>query len=308
MDHIRSSRALGVRHTEAVVKLTRVTGCVARSFRLVRVLGVNAAICAAMLPVEPVAAVERLTLGLDRLTLTDVEESPETRSESTIVEIPMVITIKEPTDRQIGYRLRLSLFFAWNNVRFEDIDGDDIEAGLNTLTLVPGIELMIPIGERWMVRPYGQIGGIGALDVPGHRWMASLGSRATASWRFERWIFSAGGRAEYTLVLNEDWRRTDDVAFVDLGADFSFPLWFDVEGEPAAAGVFVIPRYYVNRADLVGQDGFDLGVESHVEVGVSFQIHDRPKLWFITLPRWYGIGSRFARDHSSLRIYLGFPF
>jgi len=119
---------------------------------------------------------------------------------------------------------------------------------------------------------------------------------------------SLGGRLEYTAVFDEDWRRTDDVAFVDLGGDFSFPLWFNVKGERAAMGFFVIPRYYINPAEIVGQDGFDLGVDSHLEIGASFQIHDHPKLWLIKFPKWYGIGARLAQNHRSLRIYLGFPF
>jgi hypothetical protein len=246
--------------------------------------------------------------GLGDLDLTSIEESPETSSESTIVEVPIPITLRAPDDGRIGIRLRLSVFFAWNNVRFKDIEGDDLATSLETLTVVPGIEFMIPVGERWMVRPYAQIGGLKSLDIPGQRWMASLGSRALGVWPFEKWILTAGGRFEYTAVYGDSWNRTDDVSFVDLGADFSFPLWFDVKGERAAMGFFVIPRYYLAPAEIVGQDGFDLGVDSHIEVGVSFQIHEQPKLWFIKFPKWYGIGARFAENHRSLRIYLGFPF
>jgi len=251
---------------------------------------------------------ETYSLGLGDLNLTTIEESPETSTESTIVEIPVPITLRAARDGKFGIRLRLSVYFSWNDVRFEDIEGEDIAASLETLTIVPGIEFMFPVGESWMVRPYAQIGGLKALDVPGHRWMASLGSRASVFWQFDRWVLSAGGRFEYTAVFNEDWSRTDDVAFIDLGADFSFPLWFNVNGERAAAGFFVIPRYYLNPSEIVGEDGFDLGVDSHIEIGVSFQIHERPKLWFIELPKWYGIGARFAENHRSLRIYLGFPF
>ena len=248
------------------------------------------------------------SFGLGDVNLAAIEGSPETSAESTIVEIPLPITLKAPRDGKIGIRLRLSVFFSWNNVRFQDINEDDIAASLNTLTFVPGVEFMIPVGERWMVRPYGQIGGLAALDIPGHRWMASLGSRASGVWQFDRWILSAGGRLEYTAVYDEDWRRVDDVSFVDLGGDFSFPLWFNVKGERAAMGFFVIPRYYINPAEIVGQDGFDLGVDSHLEIGASFQIHDNPKLWFIKFPKWYGVGVRLAEDYRSLRIYLGFPF
>ena len=251
---------------------------------------------------------QNLSLGLGDMSLAAIEDSPETSTESTIVEIPLPITLRAPKDGKIGIRLRLSLFFSWNNVRFMDINEDDIAASLNTLTFVPGVELMIPVGEQWMVRPYGQIGGVGALDIPGHRWMASLGSRASGVWQFDKWVLSAGGRLEYTAVFDEDWQRTDDVAFVDLGGDFSFPLWFNVKGERAAMGFFVIPRYYIDPAEVVGQDGFDLGVDSHIEIGASFQIHDNPKLWFIKFPKWYGVGARFAENHRSFRIYLGFPF
>jgi hypothetical protein len=251
---------------------------------------------------------EGLRLELDERSLRDIESAPETSTESTIVEIPVPITLRAPKDGSFGIRLRLSVFFSWNDVRFEEIDGEDIMASLETLTIVPGLEFMVPVGERWMVRPYGQIGGLQALGVSGHRWMASLGSRASVFWPFEKWTLSAGGRFDYTSVFDEDWRRTDDVSFVDVGGDFSFPLWFNVKGERAGAGVFLITRYYIDPAGSVGQDGFDLGVDSHVEIGASFQIHGKPKLWFVKLPRWYGVGARFAENHRSLRIYLGFPF
>ncbi len=251
---------------------------------------------------------QSLSLGLGDMNLATIEGSPETSTESTIVEIPLPITLRAPKDGKIGIRLRLSVFFSWNNVRFMDIEGDDIAASLNTLTIVPGVEFMVPVGERWMVRPYIQIGWLDKMDIPGQRWMASLGSRASGVWRFDRWVLTTGGRLEYTAVFDEDWRKTDDVSFVDLGADFSFPLWFNVKGERAAMGFFLIPRYYVDPAVIVGQDGFDLGVDTHIEIGVSFQIHDNPKLWFVKIPKWYGIGARFAEGHRSLRIYLGFPF
>ena len=259
-------------------------------------------------PILEAQSRRNLALGLDGLSLAAIENAPETSTESTIVEIPLPITLRAPKDGKIGIRLRLSVFFSWNNVRLVDLEGEDIAASLNTLTIVPGIEFMVPVGEQWMVRPYAQIGGLEALDVPGHRWMASLGSRASVNWPFEKWILSAGGRLDYTSVFDEDWRRTDDVFFVDLGGDFSFPLWFNIKGERAGAGFFVIARHYIDPAEFVGQDGFDLGVDSHIEIGASFQIHDNPKLWFIKIPMWYGIGARFAENHRSLRIYLGFPF
>lgn len=251
---------------------------------------------------------EGLSLGMDQIDLTAIEDSPSGSADSTIVEIPAPITLRAPGDGRIGIRLRLSVFFSWNSVRLVDIEDGDIVASLRTLTVVPGVELMIPVGERWLIRPYGQFGGLSALDRPGHRWMASLGARAGGRWPFEKWILMAGGRVDYSSVFDENWDRTDDVFFVEVGGDVSFPLWFDVFGERASAGVFVMTRGYMDNADLVGQDGFDLRVDGHIEFGVSFQIVDKPKIWFVGLPKWYGFGVRLAEDNRSMRIYLGFPF
>ena len=137
---------------------------------------------------------EGLTLGLDRVDLTAIEESPSATAESTIVEIPAPITLRAPRDGKMGIRLRLSVFISWNNVRFVDIEDDDIAASLRTLTVVAGIELMIAVGDHWRVRPYGQFGGLSALDMPGHRWMAALGARAGGRWSCEKWMLMAGGR------------------------------------------------------------------------------------------------------------------
>ena len=249
-----------------------------------------------------------MTLGLSDAELPPVEDPPSASSESTIVGIPILIDLKKQVGRKIGYRLRMSLYFSWKDVSFQDITGDDIKASFNSITVVPGIEFLVPVGERWLVRPYAQFGGVNALDIEGHRWIGSLGSRTNASWDFERWIFSAGGRLDYTTILDENLDKTDNVAFVDVMVDFSFPLWFNVMGDRALAGVFVIPRYYLSTSDLVGQGGFALGVESHIEIGASFQIHERPKVGFIKIPKWYGIGGRFAENYTGLRIYFGFPF
>jgi hypothetical protein len=246
--------------------------------------------------------------AVDRVHLAAIEDSPSASTDSTIVEIPIPITLKAPEDGAVGYRLRLRMMFAWNDVRFIDVGGEDIATSLQTLTVVPGFELMIPVAERWMIRPYVEFGGLSSLDVSGHRWIASLGARAFMDRSFERWLLTVGGRFDVTTVLDEDWSQTDDVVYADVGADFSLPLWFDVMGERAAGGLYLIARGYLEPAELAGQEGLDLGVDSHLEVGLSFQIHDTPKIWFIKLPRWYGIGGRFAEDHRSFRVYLGFPF
>jgi hypothetical protein len=241
-------------------------------------------------------------------TLTAIEQSPETATESTIVEVPVSFTLRPAEAGRIGFRLRLSVMFAWNNVRFKDLDGEDIAASLRTLTVVPGAELVVPVGERWLLRPYAQLGGLEALGVDGHRWLASLGTRAGASWDLKSWRLQTGGRLEYTTILDEGGRRVDEVSFLELGAGFSWPLGVTVMGEPASAGIFVIPRLYINPAVLVGRDGLISDLDRHLELGASFEIAGRPELWFVKLPSWYGVGVRLAPGHRSLRSYLGFPF
>ncbi|MEN8165588.1 MAG: hypothetical protein ABFS37_15780 [Acidobacteriota bacterium] len=249
----------------------------------------------------------------DRLSLAqgadlNIGEEGSTDSESTVVKLPFAITVKKPEAGRIGVKLRAPVYFSWNHTKISDIDGDDISYSLKTLVITPGVEVLIPVGERWMLRPFAEFGAISALDIGEHAWLGSTGMRASSSWDLTGWRLTAGGKVQYTLAWTEDWKTHDDVGSLEIGGGAGFPLWFDFLGDRPTAGFFFFPRWYFEDLIIEGAEGVALQVDRHLELGLSFELPRQPKVIGIKLPAWYGVGYRFADDYGAWRIYLGFPF
>ena len=238
-----------------------------------------------------------------------VADEPESaRTDSAVVKLPFAVTLREPSDGRVGFKLRIPVYFSWYHTKLTDIEGDDITRSLQTLVVTPGIEVLIPVDDHWMIRPFAEFGAISALNLGENAWLGAAGVRASASWRFPEWRLITGGRLRYTIGWTDDWAAHDDVAFIELGAGAAVPLWFTTLGDRPFGGIFVAPRRYFDNLFVEGPGDASFNVSYHVEVGISFELPQQSKLLGVRLPAWYGVGYRFAPDFGAWRIYLGFPF
>ncbi len=225
-------------------------------------------------------------------------------AESTVVKFPIPIRLTSPEDGRIGVKLRVPVYFAWNNVAFQDVEGDDIVRSLQTLTVTPGVELLIPAGQRWLVRPYAEVGAIGALEQGDLAWIAATGARASAAWDHGRWRFLAGGRLQYAIGFADDWDLRNDIGSLEIGGGAALPLWFEAAGDRPRAGLFVFPRWNFDNLALADDNDATLSIDWFVEAGLSFEWPTRPRVLGIKLPSWYGLGYRFG---PRLRRHPGLP-
>ncbi len=248
------------------------------------------------------------SLSLARGGDLEITEPGSSSTESTVVKLPFAITLREPAPEHVGFKLRMPVHFSWNKTTLADLGGDDFAYSLRTLVITPGLEVLIPVGERWMLRPFAEFGAIAALNLDEQAWLASVGMRASSPWDFPGWRLTAGGQVMYTTSWTEDWNSHDDVGSIEIGGGASFPLWFDLLGDRAMGGVFLFPRLYFEDLLIDGPDGTALEADRHVELGLSFELPRQPVILGVKLPAWYGFGYRFADTYGAWRIYLGFPF
>lgn len=281
---------------------------------LYRKTAVNAiGILAVMAGLLPTPSVFAQNISWNNLSLAqgadmDIGDDGSASAESTVVKLPFSIPLKKSVDGRAGFKLRVPVYFSWNNARITDINGEDISRSLKTLVITPGVEVLIPTGERWLLRPFIEFGGISALDIGEHAWLGSTGIRASAPWDFKKWRLTAGGRLQYSLAWTKDWDAHDDVGSIEIGGSATFPLPFNMQGDRPMGGLFLFPRFYFDDLMIQSEEGATLEVDRHVEVGISFELPRQPKIIGIKLPAWYGVGYRFSSDYGAWRIYLGFPF
>ena len=79
--------------------------------------------------------------------------------------------------------------------RATDTNGQRLSLNQQSLSVVPGAELQIPVGERVVLKPFAQAGivhafgsGVGNPDA----WVCRAGARAVAQWRSGAYTYSVG--------------------------------------------------------------------------------------------------------------------
>jgi len=228
--------------------------------------------------------------------------------DSVSFRIPVNITLRRHEERRIGVKLRLPMNFATNRVRLDEIGQEEIAASLKTMTVTPGLELLIPVGSGWLVKPYGEVGALRELDSSTSVWLVSGGVKAEGRWRSPPHDLRGGAALQHTSTYDRGWDTRNTFTAFDLGGDFAVPLWFSVMGERARGGGFLIVRHYLKELEFTTPGGASTGISDHIEVGLSFTLPRRPRLLGVQIADWYGLGVRVGDGYRGIRFYLGFPF
>ena len=223
-----------------------------------------------------------------------------------VLRAPLVVTLREPSATQWGWRVTLPATVAVAQFDLRDFDLGQVRA--QGMTFMPGIEADIPLRNAWSLRPF-----------------ASLG----AGWEFEHatssTLYSVGASAVRL-------RATDSEARMSLGAKIAYAgywagqqhsnlLQFSLGGEwTVPLGVAVADRGLLLAASLVGTSyqaeeldmnlpaSGSLTVSREVEVGVSLAVV-RPFVILGGSVDHIGIAYR-AGDNGlrGIRLVTSFPF
>lgn len=215
------------------------------------------------------------------------------------------IDLRKQEDDRIGIKLTLPLSFGLQEIDANTITNPDLEDLFTTASFVPGVELVLPVGQRWTVKPFGNIG-----------WGTTLNSSESA------WIYFGGAKSRYMF----NWGKAD-LGFVNellwsgyqpnVGKDDHFSrIMFGLEADyPIGKAKFrkqqllIRPHflYYRYFNDLEFLVDFDtstiISLEEEVEVAVAVGTKELQKFW-IFRPNRIGVGLRLSQDLTGIRIFL----
>jgi len=264
------------------------------------------AVLTAALAVTPLAMAQDGDLGALLFVRSEagLDASVETRS-TQAYRIPMGYTIRDPDEKQLGLRLTFPVSFGFYELEAASSVGDVFER-LNTVTVAPGVELHLALGEHWELRPYGEAGVATATTGGGSEVQYAVGVRSQGEYSWPRFELMLGGSASYKSPRS-DRSIIHDYTTFSVGADAQIPLGFSIGSRRARGGVYGITRYFPDIELGAGELADPLRIRFVNEVGLSFSTDPVLKLWKIRLP-WIGIGYRFGDLFSGVRVNFSFPF
>jgi hypothetical protein len=221
-----------------------------------------------------------------------------------VYRIPLSATVRDLEDKPWGLRVTFPVSLGGYEVSAATSLGDLAER-LSTVTIVPGVEFLLPAGSSWTIKPFAEAGLTAASDTDDETdVLYGTGVRARGEYRPARSVVTLGGALEYRGGGSE--AVIKQYSTLAAAADVQWPLGFSLGGRPARGGLFVAVRNFsdVKLRDL---DTKPFEVSTSYEAGVSFATEPPLRLWKLPLP-WLGLAWRHSDAVSGLRLYLAFPF
>ena len=222
---------------------------------------------------------------------------------SQVLIIPVSIWLRRLTDgRKLGLRLRLTGVIGYQD--FERLDEFKVES-LRFGGLFPGIEFMIPLSDRSMLRPFADIGiGLTNSEIE-ELLLTTFGLRTEFVFPWKRWELGLEPRVQAGVSWANTELVDDEYVMLTAGMDARYPLGFQIGGETPDIGAYFEPGYFLNTLEFTGVGGTGESIEKQYEIGVTIGFREQaPKIWFVRVPR-IGVGYRFGDGLTGLRIRIG---
>ncbi len=247
------------------------------------------------------ARAQELEPLLELLDHADGVSDAEARS-LTLYRIPFGYTIRDVEEQGWGLRLTLPMSLGAHDLRASSGLGD-VLARVETVDVVPGVELHLRAGDHWRLKPFGEVGVTASTWDGETELLYALGLSARGSYQPGPVAVTLGGAAHYASARSRS-SRIDDYSMLSLGVDAQLPLGVHLGSRAVSGGLYAIGRAFPGLT-FPASPGLDVG--QVWEVGLSFSTEPVLRLWNVDLP-WIAVGYRFGDVFTGIRFSLSFPF
>ena len=203
-------------------------------------------------------------------------------------------SLAETGARKLGIEIRYPVTVGFHDI--EDLGGIIEDDNFATASFTPGIELEIPVNQRWYLRTLAHVGWGSDLRDDDSAWIYYAGIKS-------RYVFPAS-KYEWSLLnalyyagYTPDEGRSDHLAVAQIGAELRQPLdRATIKGEPVDLHWKVMYSFLGNELHFNLPDGTFDPIGDQIEIGLQMSLRNRPfKLWFFDIHR-IGLGYQFSSD------------
>jgi len=218
--------------------------------------------------------------------------------------IPIAFTVISAEDGKFGLRIRLTTYAGIYSFDFDD--AIDLDLRFESLAATPGVEMLVPVGKGWTLKPFAEIGYGRDFENALDYGVWSVGMRTIVTWPVKEWDLSFGTKVQYLSTFTSNIAAADDFGEIRLGFDARHPLPLSFRGNQSDLSAYYIRRQWVDA--VIERDGPEpLEIRYSNEIGLTFGTSPKAKLWFFNLPR-IGLGYRWGPNIKGIRLNFGFPF
>lgn len=209
--------------------------------------------------------------------------------------------------REGYWGLNLNLPFAIGIYNFKGLPLDGpVPDRVETLTILPGIELPRQITNRWRLTPFVDLGAGKNLSGNNLTMVYGFGVKSLYEFSWKNFDMELANRFLYAGNEAQNTRLAHNFRAMETIITANHDLPFKIDHKPLVTSLYLGNYLYSNLA-FIRFNNRDFNINIQYETGVTLAIKKPAKFWFVSNPR-IGVGYRFGDDLSVFRLVFGSPF
>jgi hypothetical protein len=222
-----------------------------------------------------------------------------------VLRLPFAYTIRRASEEQWGVKLILPVTAAFAQFDLRDFDLGNVST--SGMTIVPGVELEIPMSPAWTVRPFLSAGWGREFQRDSSAIIYSAGVSSAWQRPVNENLLTALG-AKFVYAGYQSGGEESQLAALSLGGDLGFPLPMEISGRQAILGTQLIGTIYFNDLEFLMPGSGVKEVSQEVEVALTLGVRRPIEVLGVAFDR-IGLGYRWGSDGlRGVRLVGSFPF
>lgn len=222
-----------------------------------------------------------------------------------VLRLPFTYTVRKPNEEQWGLKLTLPVSAAFAEFDLRSFDLGQLHT--TGVSVLPGIEVEIPLSDAWTVRPFANVGGGWEFRSDSSAFIHAVGVSTLYRQPLGENVLSAvGGKFVHAGYRSGDEKST--LAALSVGGDLGFPLSLDFSGRQAVLGTQLIGTAYFNDLDMLLPASGTKEISYEAEVALTLGVRRSFEVLGVGFDR-VGIGYRRGSNGlRGVRLVGSFPF
>lgn len=227
---------------------------------------------------------------------------------ATVLRFPVSYRFREAEDGRSGINLIAPVTIGMYHLNFNDFDQIDIREDVAATSVLPGIELDVPMTDAWRLRPFAQLGiGTEFGDIPRTAYMYTAGVKSLYRFPGNDWRWSLGNALFAAGYRLRDGSEAQRIGSFQIGLNLETPWHFFVGSRSAHFNTHVIARAYYSDLAFANPTPGELVVRQEYEIAFSLSTPKEVSILGFGVDT-LGIGLRFASNLRGINLVTEFPF
>lgn len=224
-----------------------------------------------------------------------------------IFTLPLVTTLDVGPSKAWQLKLKAPINVGVHDFAATDTDGTRISLHQQTLTLIPGLDLQIPVTEQWRLNPLANFGLGWVLQSGASAYIYSAGVKSALTLQHEPVRLTLGNAVAAAGDAALGGHDREDYVAIETGLELRRRLGIEFAGLVPDLGLYAIDYYYPKALVFTRFLQAPLRVSNQFEVGLTLGSAEPFTVCTFRNPR-LGIGYVFGGGLSVIRARFGFPF